>query len=134
MKELHVVAAIIRYGDKVLIAQRKSDSPLAPDLWEFPGGKVRFGEKPEDAIIREIGEELGLEVRVIGPYAENVHDYETAEGTVRIRLDCWECEGDSDKFELRDVQDARVVGLERLLHDFEFAPADVPIVERLAAR
>lgn len=59
-----VAAAIIRKDGVVLIAQRKHSSWLEPDKWEFPGGKLEAGEGPEECIVREIREELGVEIAV----------------------------------------------------------------------
>jgi mutator protein MutT len=58
-----VVAAIIRRNDRILITQRSSDVHLA-GLWEFPGGKVEPAESLDDALRREILEELGIRIRV----------------------------------------------------------------------
>lgn len=58
---LVVAAALIDADDRVLIAQRPAGKTLA-GLWEFPGGKVEAGERPEDALIRELAEELGVTV------------------------------------------------------------------------
>src|SRR4051812_17953690 len=63
-KPLLVTAAIIRDGDRILIAQRLPDSFIEPSLWEFPGGKVEFTEDPIDCLKREIIEELGIEITV----------------------------------------------------------------------
>jgi 8-oxo-dGTP diphosphatase len=58
---LVVAAALINKNNQVLIAQRPKGKSLA-DLWEFPGGKIENGERPEEALIRELKEELGIEV------------------------------------------------------------------------
>ena len=63
MKILLVVAvALIDADDRVLIAQRPEGKALA-GLWEFPGGKIDAGERPEEALIRELAEELGITVK-----------------------------------------------------------------------
>lgn len=62
---LPVVAAIIRREGKILIGQRPENKSL-PGLWEFPGGKIEYGETPELALVRELKEELGIEAEV-GP-------------------------------------------------------------------
>src|SRR5258708_37127754 len=59
---LVVAAALIDVDDRVLIAQRPKGKQLA-DLWEFPGGKIDADERPEQALIRELGEELGIAVK-----------------------------------------------------------------------
>lgn len=60
---IRVVAAVIRHGDEILACRRRPGISLA-GLWEFPGGKVEPGETPEDALAREIREELGIDIRV----------------------------------------------------------------------
>lgn len=62
MKTIEVVAAIIRKGDKVFATQRGYGD--FKDWWEFPGGKIEPGEKPEEALVREIQEELSTEISV----------------------------------------------------------------------
>lgn len=62
---LGVVAAVIRKQDKVLLGQRPKGSSL-PELWEFPGGKIELNESPQEALHRELNEELGIDAQ-IGP-------------------------------------------------------------------
>lgn len=62
MKTIEVVAAIIRKGDKIFATQRGYGD--FKDWWEFPGGKMEPGETPEEALVREIREELDTEIRV----------------------------------------------------------------------
>jgi 8-oxo-dGTP diphosphatase len=96
-----VVAAVIRGdGGRVLLA-RRSRASRHGGLWEFPGGKVEDGETPEGALIREIREELGVEIEVGAALAQVNHDYaelcicltafdcRIVAGTPRA-LDCWE--------------------------------------------
>lgn len=69
-----VAAGVIVQDGRVLIAQRAATAHLG-GLWEFPGGKRRAGETPEDCVAREIAEELGVTVRVGPRIAERVHAY-----------------------------------------------------------
>jgi 8-oxo-dGTP diphosphatase len=68
-----VVAALIPDGDRFLVTQRLDNNPNHPGEWEVPGGKVEPGESESDALVREILEELGVQIEVIRPYVR-VHD------------------------------------------------------------
>lgn len=89
-----VVAGCIRKIDKVLLARRNDTLlPEAHGKWEFPGGKVRFGETPREAIQREIKEEVGLSVDVMRllPHAQsNVYKQEDG-SSVHFIILCFEC-------------------------------------------
>ncbi|MDO1560042.1 (deoxy)nucleoside triphosphate pyrophosphohydrolase [Brevundimonas sp. 2R-24] len=75
---LVVAAALVDVDGRVLIAQRPEGKALA-GLWEFPGGKVEPGERPEDALIRELHEELGIEVSeaCLAPFVFASHGYDS---------------------------------------------------------
>ncbi len=70
----YVVAALILRGDQVLICQRRPDQPMALK-WEFPGGKMEAGESPEQALIRELDEELGINATIGTLVAHVRHAY-----------------------------------------------------------
>ena len=69
-----IAVGIVDRNGRVLISKRKPDAHSG-DLWEFPGGKVREGESPEQAVVRELREELGIGVRVERFYARVEHEY-----------------------------------------------------------
>ena len=75
---LVVAAALIDTDGRVLIAQRPEGKALA-GLWEFPGGKIETGERPEQALIRELREELGIEVSAacLAPFVFTSHAYDS---------------------------------------------------------
>ena len=75
-----VVAAVIEADSRVLICQRRKDDKF-PLLWEFPGGKVEPGETPEEALARELQEELGVRAEIGGELYRTRHSYkELADG------------------------------------------------------
>lgn len=85
MKTVHVVAAVIREGDKIFATQRKDGR--FQDGWEFPGGKVEAGETPKQALVREIREELDSEIEV-GELIETVeYDYPD----FHLTMECFWC-------------------------------------------
>ncbi len=126
---LLVVAGIIRKDGRILIAQRKEDCRREPCKWEFPGGKVEDGESPEKALGREIMEELGIAIRVVGaPYTET----RIESGGITIRLVAYLADWAGGEPKAIDCKDFRWVGIGEL-RSFEWAAADLPIVERLCA-
>jgi 8-oxo-dGTP diphosphatase len=74
VKRIQVSCAIILKDDKVLSAQR-SESMSLPLKWEFPGGKTEKDESPEECLIREIREELNLDIEIIRSFPRNFHSY-----------------------------------------------------------
>jgi 8-oxo-dGTP diphosphatase len=124
-KQLVVTAAVIEQENTVLIAQRKPGSHLALK-WEFPGGKLEWGEDPRDGLKREIREELGIEIEV-GDVVEVVsHTYEDRQ----IVLIAYKCRYVSGTVQMLDVHDVRWVRPEEL-RTVDLSPADVPIVDKL---
>ena len=123
-----VVCAIIVRGERIMLAQRPPDKKLG-GLWEFPGGKVEVGESSEDALHRELQEELGCSVRIMQTLAPFVHEYDWG----RIELIPFVCEIAEGSPEPHAHEHTALVWVERgELGEYEFAPADVPLVEGLA--
>lgn len=123
-------AAIIRKDGKILIAQRKKDSKLEADKWEFPGGKVEFLEDPKDTIVREIKEELDLVIRPLREFDIISARFNKAGEQFHVVLIFYDCEYISGEIRLLDCQDARWVFAHEL-KGYDFAKADIAIAERL---
>jgi len=125
MFPLLVTAAIIENNGKLLMTRRRPDVPY-PQLWEFPGGKVEPEEDPRDGIVREIREELAIEVAVEGIY--DVIYFRYPERTVLVLA--YRCRWVSGEIEDVEVAEHRWVApweLEKL----ELLPADISLVERI---
>ena len=79
-----VVAALILRGDEVLVCQRRPDQPMALK-WEFPGGKIEVGETPEQALARELDEELGIDADIGSHVTHTRHIYRSG-GAVDLQF------------------------------------------------
>jgi 8-oxo-dGTP diphosphatase len=121
---LEVTAAVMIKNDNVLICQRAKDDD-APLMWEFPGGKLETGETPEQCIIREIKEELDLDIRVTGILAEADYYYNRH---VHFTFFAAEITGGIMKLNVHD--DAKWVFINTLT-DYDFFPADLSVVDML---
>jgi 8-oxo-dGTP diphosphatase len=123
---LVVAALLVRHG-RVLLSQRRSDQSF-PLAWEFPGGKVEAGESPEEALVREIDEELGCTVRV-GSIVELVFhaypDFDLVMPVYRVTVVAGEPHA-------RDVEAIAWVPRRRIVEK-EMPPADLPFARRLAS-
>jgi 8-oxo-dGTP diphosphatase len=122
--KIHVTCALMVREGKVLCTQRGPTMAL-PFQWEFPGGKIEEGETAEECILREIKEELNLEIRVLerGPSAELVYE----DGKV-LELIPFICEVVEGALELKEHSEARWCGVEEL-EVLEWAQADLGIVD-----
>jgi 8-oxo-dGTP diphosphatase len=124
-KNIHVVGAVIVKDNKILCAQRGPNKSLAM-MWEFPGGKIEENETPEEALVREINEEMNCEIKVGNKITTTVHEYEFAV----IHLTTFYCELISGTPILTDHIKVKWLSTEQLL-SVEWAPADVPTIEIL---
>ena len=123
---IKVLAAIISIDQKILMARRGPQKHLA-GYWEFPGGKLEENESEEECLIREIKEELGVEIKVDSFFMENRHDY----GSKKILLMSYRCNiVSSNDFVLIDHDKVEWVEIKNL-NQYEIAPADIPIVQAL---
>ena len=125
-KHIQVAAALL-FGNGKIFATKRGDSPYSyvAHKYEFPGGKIEKGERGEDAVKRELEEELDLEVKVGGLYASHTHEYPD----FIITLWLYECEMCSD-FHLKEHESYAWIAPADL-NEKEWAPADADILGTL---
>ena len=124
LKTIEVVAAIIIKDNKIFATQRGYGEFKGG--WEFPGGKVEAGESLENALVREIKEELEADVKV-GELFETVeYDYPN----FHLTMHCFVCDLISEDFVLREHDDARWLGKDEL-DSVAWLPADEGLVDGL---
>ena len=122
MKKIEVVAAIIKKNNKYFVTQRGYGD--YKDWWEFPGGKIEEGETPEEALIREIKEELDADI-IIDKYLCTVeHDYPK----FHIKMDCYMCSLVSDEIVLKEHEAAKWLPIDEL-DSINLLPIDVKIAD-----
>ena len=125
MDTKHVVAAVIIHNGKVFATQRGYGA--FKDRWEFPGGKIEKGETPEQALAREIREELATEIEV-GKLLDTIHtDYPA----FQLEMGCYLCTVKSGKLTLLEHESARWLDLPHL-YDVNWLPADRALLEKVA--
>lgn len=126
LKKINVVGAILIENGKILCAQRGEGKSLAY-LWEFPGGKIETGETPQEALIRELQEELMIEVEVQSEkFEETSYQYDFGLVTLTTFI-CFLKKGTPQLTEHIAVEWLALKELTTL----EWAPADIPAVEKL---
>lgn len=124
MKTIQVVAAIITDNNKVFATQR-GYGPFKGG-WEFPGGKIEQGETKEEALKREIKEELDTEIKVLKLFHTVEYDYPE----FHLTMDCFLSKVEEGKLTLLEHQDAKWLTKEQL-NQVDWLPADIELVERL---
>ncbi len=124
---LVVACALIDADNRVLIAQRPEGKTLA-GLWEFPGGKLEPGERPEPALIRELAEELGITVQesCLAPLTFASHGYETFHLLMPLYI-CRKWDGTVTPREGQQLEWVRA----NKLRDYPMPPADIPLIAHL---
>ena len=122
MKQIEVVAAVISKENKVFATQRGYGEWR--DWWEFPGGKMEAGEMPEEALRREIREELSAEICVDEFLCTVEYDYPK----FHLTMHCYFCSLLSDALHLNEHEAARWLTMDEL-DSVKWLPADVQVVE-----
>ena len=124
MKTVNVVAAIIKRGDKILGTQRGYGDFAGG--WEFPGGKIEQGETPEEAIVREIHEELEAHIAVDALVTVVDYDYEA----FHLHMHCFLCHVVGGGFELHEHMAARWLDAGNV-DSVEWLPADEEVIQAI---
>ena len=124
LKRVEVVAAVIVRDGAVLATQRGYGD--FEGWWEFPGGKVDAGETPEQALVREIREEMNASIAVERYLCTAEHDYEA----FHLSMRCYVCSLEDDRFELLEHHAARWLNAAHL-DEADWLPADVQVVEAI---
>ena len=129
MKTIRVVAAVIKSvndaGENIIFATQRGYGEFQGG-WEFPGGKIEDGETPQEALIREIMEELDTEISV-GEFIDTIeYDY----STFHLSMDCFWCEIKKGDLVLKEHEAAKWVTIEQL-EDVDWLPADVSLIEKI---
>lgn len=124
MKHIEVVAGIIKDGDKIFATQRGYGE--FKDGWEFPGGKMEPGETPQQALARELKEELAVDVNV-GDFLCTVdYDYPT----FHLTMHCFYCSLVGGELALLEHEAAKWLNMSEL-HTVNWLPADIEVVKAL---
>jgi 8-oxo-dGTP diphosphatase len=123
-----VAAALIMRAGEILICQRRPDQPMALQ-WEFPGGKIEAGESPEQALKRELNEELGITAEIGARVTHIRHNYRHG-GAVDLQF--FTVKAFAGELDNRIFQQVKWVKLEEL-PEYDFLAADRDLIKDLAA-
>ena len=124
MRVIEVVAAILQRDGACFATQRGYGE--FEGIWEFPGGKIEPGESSEDALKREIQEELGVDIAIENILCTTEYDYPS----FHLTMHCYLCSIASGEIELREHKSARWLRPEEL-GSVEWLPADKDVISRL---
>ena len=124
MKTIEVVASVIKKENKILATQRGYGE--FKDMWEFPGGKIEHGESKENALIREIKEELEVDIYIVKFLQTVEYDYPE----FHLIMHCFLCEIKSGNITLVEHKAAKWLDKSQL-EEVEWLPADIALIEQL---
>lgn len=123
MKTIRVVA-VIKNENKIFATARGYGE--FKGQWEFPGGKIEAGETPQEALVREIKEELETTIQV-GDLIDTIeYDYPT----FHLSMDCYWCDVVEGELKLLEAESARCLSKEEL-YDVKWLPADILLIEKI---
>ncbi|MGL6114450.1 MAG: (deoxy)nucleoside triphosphate pyrophosphohydrolase [Cetobacterium sp.] len=126
-KILKVVGGIIENSKKQILCALRPENKNLGNMWEFPGGKIEEGESCEEALKRELFEELNIKVKNLGYYSNSIKEYED----VIIDLTCYKCEIEKEE-NLKLLEHRAFLWLERKnLNSLKWVPTDITIMENL---
>lgn len=128
MKTINVVAAIIKKDDQIMIAQRIKGE--FEGQWEFPGGKIEFGETPQEALKRELIEEMELSINVGDYLITAEYDY----STFHLSMQCFMCSLENEEIILHDHSAIKWISLDEDIKNITWVPADVQVIEAVQRR
>ena len=124
MKTVRVVAAVICSEDKIFATERGYGE--FKGQWEFPGGKIEPGETPQEALVREIQEELDVKTEV-GDLIDTIeYDY----SSFHLSRDCFGCNIPKGEITLKEAENARWLCKDEL-YSVDWLPADMELIEKL---
>jgi 8-oxo-dGTP diphosphatase len=129
MKKIEVVAGVIFCKDEILCVQRKKNKlHYISEKFEFPGGKIEPGESKEEALHRELLEELNLSMKIKSFFMTVAHEYPDFE----LIMHTYICEVESKELTLNEHIDKKWLKVNEL-NQLDWAGADIPIVEKLVS-
>ncbi|WP_404450598.1 (deoxy)nucleoside triphosphate pyrophosphohydrolase [Virgibacillus necropolis] len=127
-KDIHVVGAVITEENKILCAQRGTTKTL-PYKWEFPGGKIEKGESPQEALKREIDEEMHCKIEIGEKVEHTVYEYDFG----IVHLTTYSCKLIEGKPVLTEHASIKWLSPNELV-SLDWAPADIPAIEKLSSK
>lgn len=128
MKEMEITAGIIMKNGKILIGQRKFEDKFG-GKWEFPGGKIESGELPEDCIVRELKEELNIDIIKFKHFISYIFDFQI----IKLVVHSFIISEFNGEIQTNEHECIKWVNIEEL-KEFDFLDADMKIINELAKK